>query len=99
MRIQVQLFEVLPSTNEYLKELARSGAPEGTVVIAWEQTQGKGRLGRRWLSPKGGAWFSLLLRPPIPAEQAGCIAILIAVSLARRAQRGLGSSRGRQVAQ
>jgi BirA family biotin operon repressor/biotin-[acetyl-CoA-carboxylase] ligase len=90
MRIQVQLFEVLPSTNEYLKELARSGAPEGTVVIAWEQTQGKGRLGRRWLSPKGGAWLSLLLRPPIPAEQAGCIAILIAVSLARALREGWG---------
>ncbi len=73
----------LSSTNDYLKQLAESGAPEGTVVIATEQTAGKGRLGRSWASPPGGAWFSLLLRPPVSVEQAGCLAILIALSLAR----------------
>ena len=80
---RISIFDQLGSTNDYLKQLAESGAPEGTVVIARAQTAGRGRFGRRWLSPKGGAWFSLLLRPPIPVEQAGCISILIAVSLAR----------------
>jgi BirA family biotin operon repressor/biotin-[acetyl-CoA-carboxylase] ligase len=83
MIYQIERFSSLGSTNDYLKQLAESGAPEGTVVIAREQTAGRGRFGRRWLSPKGGAWFSLLLRPPIPVEQAGCISVLIAVSLAR----------------
>ncbi len=90
MTYQLFLFDSLSSTNDALKGLACGGAPEGAVVIAREQTAGRGRFGRRWLSPKGGAWFSLLLRPPIPVEQAGCIAILIAVSLARALREGWG---------
>ncbi len=56
---------VLPevgSTNTYLKELARNGAPNGTVVIAERQTEGRGRLGRRFESPQGGLYLSVLLR-------------------------------------
>lgn len=86
MIYSIERFAQLGSTNDYLKARAQSGAPEGTVIIAKEQTAGKGRLGRSWTSPQGGAWFSLLLRPPIPAEQAGCISILIAVSLAQAIQ-------------
>ncbi len=83
MIYSIERFAQLGSTNDYLKARAQSGAPEGTVIIAKEQTAGKGRLGRSWTSPQGGAWFSLLLRPPIPLEQAGCISVLIAVSLAK----------------
>lgn len=83
MIYHVERFEALGSTNDYLKQIAESGAPEGTVVIAEEQTAGKGRLGRSWDSPEGGAWFSVLLKPPIPVEQAGWVSLLIAVSLAR----------------
>ncbi len=90
MIYHIERFSSLGSTNDYLKQLAESGAPEGTVVIAREQTAGRGRFGRRWLSPKGGAWFSLLLRPPIVVEQAGCISVLIAVSLARALREGWG---------
>ena len=56
---------VLPevgSTNTYLKELARKGAPHGTVVIARCQTAGRGRLGRKFESPQGGLYLSVLLR-------------------------------------
>lgn len=83
MIYHIERFHSLGSTNDYLKRLAEAGAPEGTVIIAKEQTAGKGRFGRSWASPQGGAWFSLLLRPPIAVEQAGCISILMAVSLAR----------------
>lgn len=83
MIYHIERFARLSSTNDYLKQLAESGAPEGTVVIAAEQFSGKGRLGRSWASPPGGAWFSLLLKPPIPVEQAGCISVLVAVSVAR----------------
>ncbi len=83
MIYHIEYFERLSSTNEYLKQLAESGAAEGTVIIAKEQTAGKGRLGRSWVSPPGGAWFSILLKPPISVEQAGCVSVLIAVSLAR----------------
>jgi BirA family biotin operon repressor/biotin-[acetyl-CoA-carboxylase] ligase len=94
MIYHIERFLSLDSTNDYLKELAESGAPEGTVIIAAEQTAGKGRRGRVWASPKGGAWFSLLLRPPIPVEQAGCISVLSAVSLARALRERWGAPVG-----
>ena len=57
------------STNSWARELAMYGAYEGTVVIAETQAKGRGRLGREWVSPAGGLWFSLILRPKLrPAE-------------------------------
>ncbi|MEM2368471.1 MAG: biotin--[acetyl-CoA-carboxylase] ligase, partial [Candidatus Bathyarchaeia archaeon] len=53
------------STNDWAKELAELGAPEGTVAIAETQTSGRGRLGRKWISPKGGLWFSIILKPKL----------------------------------
>jgi BirA family biotin operon repressor/biotin-[acetyl-CoA-carboxylase] ligase len=57
------------STNDWAKKLATYGAYEGTVVVAETQTKGRGRLDRGWISPNGGLWFSLILRPKLrPAE-------------------------------
>ena len=53
----------LASTMEVAKVEARRGAPEGTVVIAGEQTKGKGRMERTWLSPRGGVYLSIILYP------------------------------------
>jgi BirA family biotin operon repressor/biotin-[acetyl-CoA-carboxylase] ligase len=58
------------STNDYAKELASYGAEEGTVVIAESQTAGRGRLGREWISPKGGLYCSVILRPQIGVSEA-----------------------------
>ncbi len=61
---QLIYLNTVDSTNSYAKELARSGAPEGTVVIAGTQTGGRGRMGRSFSSPDGlGLYFSLILRP------------------------------------
>lgn len=67
------LLDSTDSTNNHLKKLARNGSEEGTVVIAREQTCGKGRLGRLWQSEKDkNLTFSLLLRPDIsPMEVSG----------------------------
>lgn len=54
------------STLDRLHELAAAGAPEGTVVVAVEQTAGRGSRGRTWHSPAGGLWLSWLCRPPGP---------------------------------
>jgi len=59
-------FKTLTSTNDKLKELALQGAPEGTLVLAENQTQGRGRLGRNWHSPVGGFYISALLYPLTP---------------------------------
>ncbi len=62
---QIYVYDSVESTNATLQALARDGAPQGTVVLAEEQTAGRGRLGRTWFSPHGaGLWMSVLLRPP-----------------------------------
>ncbi len=79
---RLYLFERLESTNSTADELARDGAPEGTVVVAEEQTLGRGRLGRRWLSEaKTGLYFSLILRPAIPPREAPVLSLAAAVAL------------------
>ncbi len=58
------IYQSVASTNETARRLAKHGAPGGTLVLADQQTGGRGRLGRAWHSPGGkGLWFSLLLRP------------------------------------
>jgi BirA family biotin operon repressor/biotin-[acetyl-CoA-carboxylase] ligase len=70
------------STNELAKQLARVGAPEGLLVIADEQTAGKGRLGRAWSTPRGAALaMSLLLRPDLPPYHAPRITLAAAVAV------------------
>ena len=60
---ELQYFETIDSTNTRLKQLAAAGAPNGTVLIADQQTGGRGRLGRSFLSPPGlGVYLSMLLR-------------------------------------
>lgn len=57
------------STNDVARELAEAGAPEGTAVLAREQTGGRGRMGRRWASPPGGLWLSVVLRPQLSVAE------------------------------
>lgn len=57
------------STNDWAKELALLDAPEGTVAIAETQTVGRGRIGREWVSPKGGLYFSIVLRPKLKVDE------------------------------
>jgi len=67
LQIKTLRYESLPSTNTEVAHLAIQGAAEGLSVIADEQTAGRGRLQRNWLSPKGaGLYFSMLLRPILP---------------------------------
>jgi BirA family transcriptional regulator, biotin operon repressor / biotin---[acetyl-CoA-carboxylase] ligase len=59
----IEHLPTIGSTNDYLKDRARSGAPEWTVVVADRQTAGRGREGRSWVSPSGNLYLSVLLRP------------------------------------
>jgi BirA family biotin operon repressor/biotin-[acetyl-CoA-carboxylase] ligase len=71
------------STNDYAKELANYGAPEGTVVIAETQKAGRGRLGREWVSPKGGLYFSIVLRPKLIASEAVGLVFVAGLAVAK----------------
>lgn len=59
----VECHPEIGSTNDRLKDLARRGAAEWTIVLAERQTRGRGREGRAWVSPAGGLYLSVLLRP------------------------------------
>ncbi len=76
-------YERIGSTNDVARDLARAGAPEGTVVIAEEQTSGRGRRGRTWLAPPRSCLLvSLIFRPPLPAGEAFRLTMLTAVAAA-----------------
>ncbi len=70
------------STNDEGAALGAQGAPEGTAVIAQVQTGGRGRRGRTWLSPAGGLWLSVVLRPRLPVEQWPLVGFAAAVGAA-----------------
>jgi BirA family biotin operon repressor/biotin-[acetyl-CoA-carboxylase] ligase len=70
------------STNLRAKDLAVGGAPEGTVVVAGSQTEGRGRKGRSWFSPGGGIYLSLILRPIMPPTEAPVITLMTGVAAA-----------------
>ncbi len=83
-------FSALSSTNEYLKPLAKVGETEGLIVLADEQMHGRGRLDRRWHSPRGGLYFSLLVRPmTIPATQTPLITLTTGLAVAKVLQSAL----------
>ena len=64
MGVELHYYATIGSTNDRAAELARDGAPEGTLVVADEQTAGRGRAGRKWHTPAGsGLALSLILRP------------------------------------
>ena len=63
-------------------QMAREDASEGTIVVAREQTAGRGRHGRSWLSPEGGLYLSAVLCPEIPIEQVWQIGFVISLAAA-----------------
>ena len=79
------------STNRYARELASRGAAEGTLVVADEQTAGRGRRGRGWISPAGeGVFMSLILRPQAHPSQVAGLSLQAALATARAIARVTG---------
>lgn len=76
-------FDETGSTNVDAKHFAEEGAPEGTLVVADAQKNGRGRRGRDWESPAGySCYFSLLLRPSFTPDKASMLTLLMAHSVA-----------------
>ena len=79
---QILRFESLPSTNLEAARRAGEGAPEGLCVIAEEQTAGRGRLERHWVSPKHvGLYFSIILRPQFEQSAWPLLTLMAAVAV------------------
>lgn len=77
-------YQTCPSTMDVASKLAEDRAPEGTIVTADSQTEGRGRLGRKWQSPpEGGIYLSIILRPDIPLGEIPLITLLAAVAIVR----------------
>lgn len=84
-------FSSIDSTNEAAKREAVTGASEGTVVIADQQEQGKGRLDRQWVSPPGvGLWFSIILRPDLQPAQAAQLTFVSAIAICKALRKVTG---------
>lgn len=80
----VKYFDEITSTNQYAKRIGEEGAPEGTLVVADEQTQGKGRSGRVWSTPHGTAIaMTLLIRPKLPPASISMVTLVMGLAVAR----------------
>jgi BirA family biotin operon repressor/biotin-[acetyl-CoA-carboxylase] ligase len=91
---KIHFLTEVASTNTLTMEMAAEGTPEGTVVIAEKQTNGKGRLGRKWISPKGNLYLSVVLRPNIPMHKAPLITLTGAVAVASAIRTSCGLKAG-----
>lgn len=83
---RLTVYPSLPSTSALCCARAADGEPEGFAVLALQQTEGRGSRGRTWSSPPGSLSLSVILRPDMPAAQAGQWALLAGVAMAE----GLG---------
>jgi BirA family transcriptional regulator, biotin operon repressor / biotin---[acetyl-CoA-carboxylase] ligase len=87
----IRVFEQTTSTNDVMEKLAHDGVKEGVVVFAESQTRGRGRLGRKWLSPaRKGLWFSILLRPDLRPQEITRLTVAAATALRRAIQAETG---------
>ncbi|MWV44684.1 biotin--[acetyl-CoA-carboxylase] ligase [Paenibacillus sp. HJL G12] len=92
---KIKILETVSSTQEEARMMAETGSPEGSLVIAEEQTGGKGRMGRKWYSPKGkGVWMSLVLRPKQPMHYMPQLTLMTGVAVCRAVRKVAGVMAG-----
>ncbi len=83
--------EIIDSTQDFTWQLGLKGAAEGTVVFAETQKKGRGRIQRQWISPRGGIYFSLLLKPYfLSIQEVPQITLLIALGCLRGIKKATG---------
>lgn len=89
--LSIHVENQVTSTNTLVKEAGACGAPEGYVLVANQQTEGRGRYGRSFYSPEStGIYFSILLRPKMEVNEAATITTIAAVSVAKAIQKITG---------
>jgi BirA family biotin operon repressor/biotin-[acetyl-CoA-carboxylase] ligase len=86
---QVYYFDSIDSTQNQAMKMTLDEANNGTVIIAEKQTSGKGRLGRKWISPKGGIWLSIILHPKFDISVITLFPIASALALSNAIEKTL----------
>ncbi len=79
---KIYYFETIDSTQDFALKLTSKHYENGSLIIAQKQTSGRGRLNRRWVSPKGGIWFSILLKPNFEIMQVSLFPMMTSLALA-----------------
>ena len=93
-------FSTIDSTNQYAKKLGEEQAPDGTIVIADEQTAGKGRSGRHWVTPpKSAIAFTILVRPKLPPSRISMVTLVKGLAVCNAIRQALQPSGRDQVAE
>ena len=82
-------FEEIDSTQNFALQIASNKKEHGTIIIAQKQTDGKGRLNRKWVSSKGGIWFSIILHPKFSIEESTLLPIAASLALSNTIQKTL----------
>lgn len=92
---EVLCYDTLPSTNAHAARLAAEGCADGLAVMAFQQTQGRGRLGRSWESPPDkGIYLSVVLRPPLAPAEIQILTLAAATATVRAISRATGLQTG-----
>ncbi len=86
---KVYYFDSVDSTQSFATNIAKSQNEFGAVIIAESQTLGKGRLGRQWVSPKGGIWLSVILQPKFDISKITLIPFAVAIALSNAIEKSL----------
>lgn len=95
--LQIEVHKIIDSTNLKAKEYAAKGAPEGKIVVAMEQTAGRGRMGRSFYSPcSSGVYISFLFRPTFTAEESLYLTTAAAVAAAESIDELIGVNKDSQ---
>lgn len=92
---EINIYREVSSTNSVAQLMARSGTPEGTIVLSRMQTSGMGRLRRRWVCPAGqGILMSMVLRPEISVQRVAQLTLLCGVVVAETIKKTTGCAAG-----
>ena len=86
---KIYYFDTIDSTQSFASTIANNNAESGTVVISETQDSGKGRLGRSWVSPRGGIWLSVILHPRFDVAKITLIPLVAAIALSLAIQKTL----------
>ena len=88
--LDLHFYDTIDSTNLKARQLAMDGAPHGTVVLAKQQTSGRGRLGRSFFSPREGIYLSIVIKPDFDVSKSVLVTSAAAVAVANAIEKVCG---------